>query len=72
MDFKSLTIWVELVRLQSFSRTAESLCLTQPTISKAIRQLEDEIGMPLLHKGQAGRKREVQLTRIGEKIYQHA
>jgi DNA-binding transcriptional LysR family regulator len=67
-----LTIWVELVRLQSFSRTAESLCLTQPTISKAIRQLEDEIGMPLLHKGQAGRKREVQLTSIGEKIYQHA
>lgn len=72
MDFKHLTIFVELVRLQSFSQTAEHLCLTQPTISKAIRQLEDELGMPLLHKGLAGRKREVQLTVVGMKIYQHA
>ena len=36
--------------------------MTQPTISKSLKQLEDEIGLPLFHKGEAGRKREVKLT----------
>ncbi|OTG76688.1 LysR family transcriptional regulator [Acinetobacter sp. ANC 4169] len=72
MDIKSLNIFVKLVQLQSFTRTAEHLCVTQPTISKAIRQLEEETGVALFHKGQAGRKREVLLTYMGEQIYQHA
>ncbi|MDM1281117.1 LysR family transcriptional regulator [Acinetobacter indicus] len=72
MDLKSLKILVKLVQLQSFTRTADALCLTQPTISKAIRGLEDELGTALFHKGEAGRKREVQLTYLGEQIYQHA
>lgn len=46
--------------------------MTQPTISKVIAQLEDEIGVPLFHKGHSGRKRDTRMTHIGEKIYQHA
>ena len=46
--------------------------MTQPTISKSLKQLEDEIGLPLFHKGEAGRKREVKLTYMGEQLYQHA
>jgi DNA-binding transcriptional LysR family regulator len=72
VDIKGLNIFIKLVQLQSFTRTAEHLCVTQPTISKAIRQLEEETGVALFHKGQAGRKREVLLTYMGEQIYQHA
>ena len=46
--------------------------MTQPTISKSLKQLEDEIGLPLFHKGEAGRKREVKLTYMGEQVYLHA
>lgn len=72
MDFKNLKVFVTIVQKQSFSHAAESLFVTQPTISKLIRQLEEEIGVPLFHKGDAGRKREAQLTYMGEQIYQHA
>ncbi len=54
MDFKNLKVFVTIVQKQSFSHAAESLFVTQPTISKLIRQLEEEIGVPLFHKGDAG------------------
>ncbi len=72
MDLKALQAFTAIVDKQSFSQAAEALYVTQPTISKMIRQLEDEIGAPLFHKGEAGRKREPVLTYIGEKIYRHA
>ncbi len=65
-------MFVKIVQLQSFTRTAEEMCVTQPTISKAIYHLEQEIGVPLFHKGEAGRKRDVSLTYTGEQVYQHA
>lgn len=65
-------MFVKIVQLQSFTRTAEEMCVTQPTISKAIHHLEQEIGVPLFHKGEAGRKRDVSLTYTGEQVYQHA
>lgn len=72
VDIKALKVFAAIVQKQSFSLAAEELCVTQPTISKMIRQLEDEIGVPLFHKGEAGRKREAVMTYMGEKIYQHA
>ncbi|NNP71640.1 LysR family transcriptional regulator [Acinetobacter defluvii] len=72
MDLKSLKIFVTIVQHQSFSLAAERLCLTQPSISKAISNLENELQSALFKKGEAGRKREVHLTYIGELIYQHA
>jgi len=65
-------MFVKIVQLQSFTRTAEEMCVTQPTISKAIHHLEQEIGVPLFHKGEAGRKRDVSLTYTGEQVYQYA
>ena len=70
MDFKALKIFVQLVKSHSFSLAAEELSVTQPTISKSLKQLEDEIGLPLFHKGEAGRKREVKLTYMGEQLYE--
>ena len=46
--------------------------MTQPTLSKIIKSLEEELGTALFKKGEAGRKREVVLTYTGELIYQHA
>ena len=48
MDLRALRYFVEVVRLQGFTRAADALHVTQPTISKMIRQLEDEVGAPLL------------------------
>ena len=72
VDIKTLIMLVEVVRKQSFSAAAEHLCLTQPTISKAMNALEQDLGVSLFQKGEAGRKREVTLTYMGELIYQHA
>ncbi|MGL6072032.1 LysR substrate-binding domain-containing protein [Craterilacuibacter sp.] len=48
MDIRSLRYFAAVVREQSFTRAADVLFVTQPTISKMVRQLEDELGMPLL------------------------
>lgn len=72
MDLKSLKIFVETVNSQSFSLAAVRLFMTQPTLSKTIKSLEEELGTALFKKGEAGRKREVVLTYTGELIYQHA
>lgn len=72
MDLKSLKILVEIVQSQSFSLAADHLFMTQPSVSKAIRNLEQELGTALFKKGEAGRKREAGLTYSGELIYQHA
>ncbi|WP_415857963.1 LysR family transcriptional regulator [Erwinia tracheiphila] len=48
MDVRALRYFVEVVRQQSFTRAAEQLYVTQPTISKMPKQLEDELGCTLL------------------------
>ena len=44
MDIRALRYFVELVREQSFTRASEKLFVTQPTISKMIRNMEEELG----------------------------
>ena len=72
MDLKDLRIFAEIVNHQSFSLAADHLCMAQPTISKSIKHLEENLDTALFKKGEAGRKREVALTYEGELIYQHA
>lgn len=72
LSFKSLQCFVTLVKTKSFTRTAEQLYLTQPTISKILQQLEQQLQVQLLVKPEHGRKRQVELTEIGQRIYQHA
>ena len=48
MDVRALRYFVEVVRQQSFTRAAETLFVTQPTISKMLRHLEEELGCTLL------------------------
>src|SRR5688500_17278958 len=50
MDIRRLEIFAKVAELGSFSRAAEALFLTQPTISEHIRALEDELGVQLLDR----------------------
>ena len=65
MDVKALRYFTEPVRRQNFTRAAEALFVTQPTISKMVRQLEDELGMPLLIK----EGKSFHLTDAGKVVY---
>jgi DNA-binding transcriptional LysR family regulator len=65
MDLRALRYFIETVRQNSFTLAAARLCVTQSTVSKMIRQLEDEVGQPLLIR--AGRQ--VQLTDVGRVIF---
>jgi DNA-binding transcriptional LysR family regulator len=50
MDLRRLEIFVKVAELGSFSRAAEALFLTQPTVSEHVRALEDELGLTLLDR----------------------
>ena len=50
MDLRSLKIFIEVAELKSFTRAGERLGYSQPTISFQIRQLEQELGIPLFDR----------------------
>lgn len=50
MDLRQLEIFAKVAELGSFSRAAQALFLTQPTVSEHIRTLEDELGIRLLDR----------------------
>lgn len=54
MDLRKLRHFVTLVRLGSFVRAAEELHLTQPALSRSIRNLEEELGLVLLDRSRTG------------------
>lgn len=59
-----LRYFLEVARTGNISRAAERLGITQPTLSLAIRRLEDNLGAPLLLRNKVG----VRLTKSGEKL----
>ncbi len=56
---------MSLLETGSFSRTAETLYMSQPSVSQRLRQLEDELGMALVVRGGRG----LTLTPAGEVFY---
>jgi DNA-binding transcriptional LysR family regulator len=50
VDLRQLEIFVKVAELGSFSKAADALFLTQPTVSEHIRTLEDELGVRLLDR----------------------
>src|SRR3569623_1045460 len=65
VSLRQLRTFEAVARLKNFSRAAEELHVTQPTVSKQIRQLHEEVGLPLLE--QIGKK--IFLTVAGEQLY---
>ena len=63
--FRQLQIFESIFRLGSFTRAAEELFLTQPTVSMQIKKLTDVVGLPLFeHVG-----RNVVPTEAGIELY---
>lgn len=56
-----------IARYGSISKAAEHLYITQPAVSRTIRQLEDELGCTLFSRTPRG----VKLTHEGEVLYQY-
>ena len=64
MNLLHLRYFVELAQTRHYTRAAEHLCITQPSLSHAIAQLELELGVPLFEKS----GRNTTLTRFGEQF----
>ena len=64
MNLLHLRYFVELAQQEHFTKAAETLCITQPTLSHAMSQLELELGIPLFEK----QGRNVRLTHYGEQF----
>lgn len=68
MQLKQLEVFVQVVRLKSFSKAADALYLTQPTISAHISALESELGTKLVVRS----TKEIQLTTTGNILFSYA
>ncbi len=68
VDLRLLRYFVAVVEERHVGRAAVRLSMTQPPLSRAIRQLEDDLGVVLLHRLAAG----VEPTRAGATLYAEA
>ncbi len=68
ITLKQLQIFETVAEQQSYTRAAKLLYLSQPAVSMQIKQLEEEVGMPMFDRiGKA-----IQLTDAGRELLQHA
>lgn len=68
MDFKQLEAFITVAKLKSFSKAANAIYLSQPTISSNISSLEKELKIQLFDRT----SKEVNLTPAGESFLEYA
>lgn len=68
MDIRQLMYFTEVAKQQSFTKAAHTLHVTQPTLSKMVRQLEAELSTTLLDRA----KKKTMLTDAGEIVFERA
>ncbi len=51
MNLKQLSWFVELVKSSNFTKAAKNLYIDQSTLSKGIKAMEEDIGVPLIDRG---------------------
>jgi len=64
MDFKRLSYFVRIAELGSLSKAADRLHIAQPALSRQMRLLEQDVGVPLFKRHRRG----MQLTLEGEEF----
>ncbi|MBO5650909.1 MAG: LysR family transcriptional regulator [Selenomonas sp.] len=68
MEFRQLEYFCTISHLKNFTRTAETLHVSQPSVTKAIKALEAELGLVLIDRSQ----KKVSLTPEGQAFLLHA
>lgn len=68
MDIKHLQYFIEVSNFNSFSKAADHLFITQPTISKMIKNLEAELGVELFDRS----RKKLVLTDAGKILLEQA
>ncbi len=61
MEIRVLRYFLTVVREESITKAADALHITQPTLSRQLSQMEDDIGVKLFHRG----TRKITLTNEG-------
>jgi DNA-binding transcriptional LysR family regulator len=70
LNLNQLRVFYEAARLESFTRAAHHLCVTQPAVTAQVRALEESLELPLFAKRGPGRR--LVLTDSGEFLLEHA
>ena len=67
VELRHLRVFEAVARLKSFTHAANELTITQPALSRTIRQLEDALGVTLLDRS----SRHVETTPAGQTFLEH-
>lgn len=68
LDFRRLVYFCTIVEQGQISRAAKCLHVSQPTLSQSLRELEDELGLTLIHRAGGA----WQVTERGQTLYREA
>jgi len=68
MDLRALRYFRTVAECGSFSRASDLLRISQPAVSRTIRELEIELGKDLLNRGRDGAR----LTEAGRILFEHS
>nr|WP_269758419.1 LysR family transcriptional regulator [Thalassobacillus sp. C254] len=68
MDIRHLEYFSEVAKHLSFTKASQTLHVSQPSISKAIKNLEEELGVPLFYRS----SKQLDLTDAGKAVLTNA
>jgi LysR family pca operon transcriptional activator len=68
ISYRHVRCFLEVARLSSVGQAADALAISQPAVSKTLRELEERLGVPLFER--AGRR--LRLTTAGRLFQKHA
>lgn len=68
MDIRQIETFISVAKYKSFSKAAEKLFITQPTVTNHIQNLEHELGTILINRS----GKNISLTDAGALFYKHA
>lgn len=68
LTLRQLKVFEAVARHLNYTRAAEELFLTQPAVSMQVKQMEEQVGIPLFE--QVGKR--IFLTEAGEEVYRYS